>query len=66
MAMGEGKTPKEIARYHPRRGSRSSGQTTYLEIRPEGMPILDLIVITWVVAETGRKEQAKRQVSYVS
>ncbi|THH26997.1 hypothetical protein EUX98_g7191 [Antrodiella citrinella] len=51
--------PKTIAKFYPQ-SAVGAGRNPYLEVQPEGMHMLDIIVITWVFVETRRRELEKQ------
>ncbi|TCD60806.1 hypothetical protein EIP91_009491 [Steccherinum ochraceum] len=60
-ATGSDGSSKEVAKFYPQTNLRSSNAKPYLDVHPEGLHMLDLIVITWVYIETRRRELEKRR-----
>jgi len=60
LFVNDGKTKTEIARFHqPMLGALSKTKAR-LEIKPEGMHMVELIVLTWVFVEKRRRDWQRK------
>ncbi|KAI0062123.1 hypothetical protein BV25DRAFT_1825987 [Artomyces pyxidatus] len=50
----------EIARYHPRKlGIFGKARKAFLEVSPDGVPILDELIMTFIWVEMRRRDREK-------